>query len=163
MVEEPSRSTAPRAAPGSSAAKARRRSSTCRLSARADCAEGSSKEERSIQPQGARSNQAVAPYAQPSTPQNANARRRGGTGAFMGGVRDRVDFRGAARMSVSNAQAQIDLHRELAPRYAYRYSLRFSRLFQEDWHAEMISHVPAGSRRALDLGCGTGFFLAELE
>jgi len=59
-------------------------------------------------------------------------------------------------------QAQIDLHRKLAPRYAYRYSFEFSRLFQQDWHAEMISHVPAGSKRILDLGCGTGFFLAEL-
>ncbi len=96
-------------------------------------------------------------------PQQANARRKGGTGALMERVRDRVDFRTAARMSVSNAQAQIDLHRELAPRYAYRYSLEFSRLFQEDWHAEMISHVPLGARRVLDLGCGTGFFLAELE
>ena len=48
-------------------------------------------------------------------------------------------------------------------RYAYRYSMPFSRLFQQDWHAEMISHVPAGARRVLDLGCGTGFFLAELE
>ncbi len=63
----------------------------------------------------------------------------------------------------SNAQAQIELHRELAPRYAYRYSFEFSRLFQEDWHAEMISHVPAGARELLDIGCGTGFFLAELE
>ena len=66
-------------------------------------------------------------------------------------------------MSTSNAQAQIDLHRALAPRYAYRYSLPFSRLFQQDWHAEMISHVPQGAGRVLDLGCGTGFFLAELD
>ncbi len=66
-------------------------------------------------------------------------------------------------MSASNAQAQIELHRALAPRYAYRYSLEFSRLFQEDWHAEMLAHMPAGARRVLDLGCGTGFFLAELE
>jgi SAM-dependent methyltransferase len=67
------------------------------------------------------------------------------------------------RSPESNAQAQIDLHRELAPRYAYRYSLEFSRLFQQDWHAEMIAHVPPGARRVLDLGCGTGFFLAELD
>ncbi|MDP6991049.1 MAG: class I SAM-dependent methyltransferase [Planctomycetota bacterium] len=66
-------------------------------------------------------------------------------------------------MPKTNAEAQIELHRALAPRYAYRYSFRFSRLFQEDWHAEMISHVPPGAERILDLGCGTGFFLAELE
>lgn len=62
-----------------------------------------------------------------------------------------------------NARAQIELHKKLAPRYAYRYGFEFSRLFQQDWHAEMISHVPAGATRLLDLGCGTGFFLAELE
>jgi len=62
----------------------------------------------------------------------------------------------------SNAKAQIELHKELAPRYAYRYSFEFSRLFQQDWHAEMIGQVPAGATRILDLGCGTGFFLAEL-
>lgn len=61
-----------------------------------------------------------------------------------------------------NAQAQIDMHRELAPRYAYRYSFPFSRLFQQDWHGEMMAHVPASAGPILDLGCGTGFFLAEL-
>ena len=65
--------------------------------------------------------------------------------------------------SPQNAEAQIELHRALAPRYAYRYSFEFSRLFQEDWHARMLSLMPAGARRVLDLGCGTGFFLAELE
>lgn len=65
-------------------------------------------------------------------------------------------------MSTSHTQAQIDLHRVLAPRYAYRYGFEFSRLFQQDWHAELISHVPAGATDLLDLGCGTGFFLAEL-
>jgi len=66
-------------------------------------------------------------------------------------------------MTTSHAQAQIDLHRALAPRYAFRYGFEYSRRFQEDWHAEMMSHVPAGARRVLDLGCGTGFFLAELD
>ena len=66
-------------------------------------------------------------------------------------------------MSASNAQSQIELHRALAPRYAYRYSLPFSKLFQEDWHRQMLQHLPARARRVLDLGCGTGFFLAELE
>ncbi len=65
-------------------------------------------------------------------------------------------------MSPNNAQAQIELHRTLAPRYAYRYGFEFSRLFQQDWHAEMISHVPVDATRLLDIGCGTGFFLAEL-
>ncbi len=61
-----------------------------------------------------------------------------------------------------HTQAQIELHKELAPRYAYRYSFEFSRLFQQDWHSEMISQVPKDSEAILDLGCGTGFFLAEL-
>ncbi|MBL4769900.1 MAG: class I SAM-dependent methyltransferase [Planctomycetes bacterium] len=65
-------------------------------------------------------------------------------------------------MASSNAQAQIEMHRALAPRYAFRYSFPFSRLFQQDWHAEMMGHVPEGSKTILDLGCGTGFFLAEL-
>jgi len=66
-------------------------------------------------------------------------------------------------VSASNALEQIELHKALAPRYAYRYGFEFSRLFQEDWHAEMMRHMPAGAKRVLDLGCGTGFFLAELD
>ena len=41
----------------------------------------------------------------------------------------------------TNQEAQIELHKKLAPRYAYRYGFEYSRLFQQDWHAEMISHV----------------------
>ena len=66
-------------------------------------------------------------------------------------------------MSTSHAQAQIELHRELAPRYAYRYSFEFSRIFQQDWHVRDHLGVPRDAARLLDLGCGTGFFLAELE
>lgn len=66
-------------------------------------------------------------------------------------------------VSRANAAAQIELHRALAPRYAYRYSFPFSRRFQQEWHAEMIRHAPRDARRLLDIGCGTGFFLAELE
>ena len=66
-------------------------------------------------------------------------------------------------MAKSNAEAQIELHRALAPRYAYRYSFEFSRLFQQDWHAEMISHVQDDASRILDLGCGTGFFLSLIH
>ncbi len=66
-------------------------------------------------------------------------------------------------MGNSNADAQIELHRALAPRYAYRYGFEFSRLFQQDWHAVMIREAPAGARGVLDIGCGTGFFLAELD
>jgi SAM-dependent methyltransferase len=66
-------------------------------------------------------------------------------------------------VSASNALEQIELHKALAPRYAFRYSFEFSRLFQEDWHAEMLRLLPERSERVLDLGCGTGFFLAELE
>jgi SAM-dependent methyltransferase len=66
-------------------------------------------------------------------------------------------------VAASNAELQIELHEALAPRYAYRYSFEFSRLFQEDWHAQMLGHLPEAARKVLDLGCGTGFFLAELE
>ena len=60
-------------------------------------------------------------------------------------------------MSTTNAQAQIELHKALAPQYAYRYSFPWSRLFQEDWHGEMISHVQPDAKHILDLGCGTGW------
>ena len=63
---------------------------------------------------------------------------------------------GTNGVSDQNALAQIELHKALAPRYAYRYSFEFSRLFQQDWHSEMISHVPSDSKHILDLGCGTG-------
>ena len=77
---------------------------------------------------------------------------------------DEQDSAAPAPMAApTNQEAQIELHKKLAPRYAYRYSFEFSRLFQQDWHAEMISHVPDRAEGILDIGCGTGFFLAELE
>jgi SAM-dependent methyltransferase len=65
-------------------------------------------------------------------------------------------------LSTSHADAQIELHRKLAPRYELRYAFEFSRLFEEDWHAEILSHVPAGPGRVMDLGCGTGLFLQDI-
>jgi len=63
----------------------------------------------------------------------------------------------------THQQIQIELHRKLAPQYAIRYGFPFSRLFQEEWHREMLAAVPAGSRAALDIGCGTGFFLRDVH
>ncbi len=66
-------------------------------------------------------------------------------------------------MSAENAQAQIELHRKLAPRYQERYAHAFSRVFEEDWHAEILSHVPKDGGKICDLGCGTGLFLADIQ
>lgn len=66
-------------------------------------------------------------------------------------------------MTTSNAQAQIELHKRLAPRYEQRYAYGFSRVFERDWHAEILSHVPPGAGRILDLGCGTGLFLEDIR
>lgn len=63
----------------------------------------------------------------------------------------------------SHTEAQIELHKKLAPRYAYRYSFAYSRLYQEDWHKEMIKHVEPDAQKVLDLCCGSGFLLNELE
>ena len=63
----------------------------------------------------------------------------------------------------SHTEAQIELHKKLAPRYAYRYSFAYSRLYQQDWHKEMIRHVQPDARHVLDLCCGSGFLLNELE
>lgn len=63
----------------------------------------------------------------------------------------------------SHQQIQIELHRELAPQYAIRYGYAFSRLFQEEWHAQMFRELPGEVDAALDLGCGTGFFLADVR
>ncbi|HKD99988.1 MAG TPA: class I SAM-dependent methyltransferase, partial [Planctomycetota bacterium] len=65
--------------------------------------------------------------------------------------------------AATHQQAQIELHRRLAPEYAVRYGYAFSRMFQEEWHREMLRDVPAGARSALDLGCGTGFFLRDVR
>ncbi len=66
-------------------------------------------------------------------------------------------------VSTSNARAQIELHKKLAPRYEERYAFEFSRIFEEEWHAEILSHVPPGAGGVLDLGCGTGLFLQDIR
>lgn len=63
----------------------------------------------------------------------------------------------------SHQQIQIELHRKLAPQYAIRYGYPFSRLFQEEWHEQMFREMPQNTAAALDLGCGTGFFLADVR
>jgi ubiquinone/menaquinone biosynthesis C-methylase UbiE len=63
----------------------------------------------------------------------------------------------------THQQIQIELHRKLAPQYAIRYGFPFSRLFQEEWHARMFDDLPNDVDTALDLGCGTGFFLADVR
>jgi ubiquinone/menaquinone biosynthesis C-methylase UbiE len=63
----------------------------------------------------------------------------------------------------THTEAQIELHKKLAPRYAVRYSFEYSRVYQEDWHEAMIRHVPDEARKVLDLCCGSGFLLDELE
>jgi len=66
-------------------------------------------------------------------------------------------------VTTSNARAQIELHEKLAPRYALRYSFEFSRIFERDWHTEILSHLPEGPGLVMDLGCGTGLLLADIE
>lgn len=68
-----------------------------------------------------------------------------------------------APTSTTNAQAQIELHKKLAPRYEERYRHAFARLFEEDWHARILAHVPKGAGRVCDLGCGTGLFLGDIR
>lgn len=68
----------------------------------------------------------------------------------------------ADAQAAANAQAQIELHKKLAPRYQLRYAFEFSRLFEHDWHAEILSHIPSGPGLVMDLGCGTGLFLADI-
>lgn len=63
----------------------------------------------------------------------------------------------------SHQQIQIELHRKLAPQYAIRYGFPFSRLFQEEWHHQLFCEMPPMVNAALDLGCGTGFFLADVR
>lgn len=65
--------------------------------------------------------------------------------------------------SLSHQQIQIELHRKLAPQYAIRYGYAFSRAFQEEWHAQLFADLPRDVDTALDLGCGTGFFLADVR
>jgi ubiquinone/menaquinone biosynthesis C-methylase UbiE len=65
--------------------------------------------------------------------------------------------------AATHQQIQIELHRKLAPEYALRYGFPFSRHFQEVWHSEMLREAPPSARLALDIGCGTGFFLHDVR
>ena len=62
-----------------------------------------------------------------------------------------------------NVRAQIELHRALAPRYVERYAYEYSRYYQRDWHQAMIEGLPEGATRVIDLCCGSGFLLNDLQ
>lgn len=58
--------------------------------------------------------------------------------------------------------AQRRLHEQLAPEYVERYRHDFSRRFQKAWHMILAARL-GGTGPVLDMGCGTGFLLADLE
>lgn len=79
-------------------------------------------------------------------------------------VRDRQGLSPGKRASAEeNVRAQIELHRVLAPRYVERYAHDYSRYYQRDWHQAMIQSMPEGAARVIDLCCGSGFLLNDLQ
>ena len=62
-----------------------------------------------------------------------------------------------------NVRAQVELHRSLAPCYVERYGHDYSRYYQRDWHQAMVGSLPAHAERVIDLCCGSGFLIKDLQ
>lgn len=61
-------------------------------------------------------------------------------------------------------QEQIEMHARISKHYKFRYSPEYSRLFQKYWNQTMIAQLPADQNLTiLDLGCGTGILLEDLD
>ena len=60
-------------------------------------------------------------------------------------------------------QKQINMHKQLAEKYALRYAPHFARVFQEYWNRVLLEALPPDAVRVYDCGCGTGILLRELR
>ena len=67
-------------------------------------------------------------------------------------------------MKEKRLQKQITMHKDLVSEYDRRYAPQFSKLFQVYWNQEILKKLllPRGAL-VLDLGCGTGILLKNIN